>query len=73
MKLTAKQVNYLKARIEGATWAESIYNRLTWDISKRIRLSCVEKDAIEGLFTTSTSTEEDHQFARELTGREIKI
>ena len=45
MMLSAKEVNTLKVMIEDGA-GESLYNRLKWDESKRVRLSQYEKDVI---------------------------
>lgn len=47
-KLNASQVNDLKAAIEGNSLV-SLYNRLTWDEPKCIRLSLEEKDTLQSM------------------------
>lgn len=58
MKLTAKQVNTLKANIEGGC-LESLYKRLKWDTPKTIRLNIIEKDVIESMIDSAQNNSED--------------
>jgi hypothetical protein len=65
MKLNARQVNVLKANIEG-NCLESLYNRLKWDVPKTIRLSLAEKDVIQSMVESPYNNEEDVALLKEL-------
>jgi hypothetical protein len=65
MKLNARQVNVLKANIEGNS-LESLYTRLKWDTPKTIRLSLEEKDVIQSMVESPYNDEEDTVLLREL-------
>jgi hypothetical protein len=65
MKLNARQVNVLKANIEG-NCLESLYNRLKWDTPKTIRLSLEEKDVIQSMVESPYNDEEDTALLRDL-------
>lgn len=65
MKLNARQVNVLKANIEGGC-LESLYNRLKWDIPKTVRLNVIEKDVIQSMIESEYSDEEDKELFRQL-------
>jgi hypothetical protein len=65
MKLNARQVNKLKALIEGNS-LESLYNRLQWDAPKTIRLNIIEKDTIESMLESPYNDNEDIELLKQL-------
>ena len=65
MKLNARQVNKLKAMIEGNS-LESLYNRLQWDTPKNIRLNIIEKDTIESMLNSPYNDNEDIEILKQL-------
>lgn len=71
MKLNARQVNVLKANIEG-NCLESLYNRLKWDIPKTIRLNTLEKDVIQEMLNSPYMDNEDITLFKELIKERIK-
>lgn len=68
MKLTAKEVNKLKATIEGSS-LEKLYNRLVWDKEKNIRLSISEKDDLSGFLESEYTCNECKNIIFKLTKR----
>lgn len=65
-KLTAQQVNTLKAIIEGGA-GKSLYNRLAWNKPKLIRLSREEKDIISWHITENDMLSQEYkQFLEQL-------
>lgn len=58
MKLNSREVNVLKAHIEGNS-LKSLYNRLYWDTPKTLRLSIEEKDVLESLLKSEYTTKEE--------------
>lgn len=69
MKLNAKQVNALKAAIEGNNDTKSLYNRLEWDKPKTVRLNIIEKDVIECLSESEYHSDNNRKFFKLLCGR----
>jgi hypothetical protein len=66
MKLNAKQVNALKAAIEGNDDTKKLYNRLKWDKPKTIRLNIIEKDIIESLSESKYESDNNKRFFKTL-------
>jgi predicted flavoprotein YhiN len=73
MKMNAREVNVLKANIEGCADTESLYKRLKWNQPKTVRLNMVEKDIIQDMMTNCYSDKEEQELAKKLTGRKIQI
>lgn len=48
-KLNAREVNCLKYQCEGRDGLERLYNRLTWNVPKTVRLSFNEKELLHEL------------------------
>ena len=71
MKLNARQVNVLKANIEG-NCLKSLYNRLKWDTPKTVRLNNWEKDTIQEMLESPYNDEEDIALFKELIKERIK-
>ena len=65
MKLTANQVNKLKAMIEGNS-LESLYNRLQWDTPKNVRLNIIEKDTMESMLNSPYNDNEEIELLKQL-------
>jgi hypothetical protein len=65
MKLNAREVNILKANIEG-NCLKSLYNRLTWDKPKIIRLSILEKDVLKGILESPYNDDENITLLKKL-------
>jgi len=71
MKLKARQVNVLKANIEG-NCLESLYNRLKWDTPKTIRLNNWEKDTIQSMLESPYNDDEDRELLKKLIKERLK-
>ncbi len=65
MKLNARQVNKLKAMIEGNNLV-SLYNRLQWDTPKTVRLNIIEKDTIASMLESPYNDNEDREILKQL-------